>query len=61
MFTDDISANASSCHICEKKIVKNDIIVRDHCHFSGQFRGFAYQAYNIVLHLSILPIDIEKH
>lgn len=39
---------ASKCHICEKKFIKHaDIIIRDHCHFTGKFRGAAHQACNL--------------
>lgn len=39
---------ASKCHICEKKFIKHaDVIIRDHCHFTGKFRGAAHQACNL--------------
>lgn len=39
---------AESCHICEDKFVKHaDIIVRDHCHFTGRYRGAAHQTCNL--------------
>lgn len=39
---------ASKCHICEKRIYRYaDVIVRDHCHFTGKFRGAAHQVCNL--------------
>ena len=42
-------ANASICFICEKPFGndKNAIKVRDHCHYTGKYRGAAYRACNI--------------
>ena len=39
--------NATHCWICEKEITKDK--VRDHCHFTGEYRGAAHKACNLKL------------
>ncbi|XP_074035264.1 uncharacterized protein [Leptinotarsa decemlineata] len=52
---------AKECHICEKPFAEKDIIVRDHCHFSGLFRGFSHQACNLSFKkLFIVPITFHN-
>ncbi len=38
-----------TCHICE---VDNNIFVRDHCHFTGKFRGYAHESCNLDYNLT---------
>lgn len=39
---------ATNCHICEKKLFRHiNVVVRDHCHFTGKFRGAAHQSCNL--------------
>ena len=38
---------ADSCHICNKKYINKDIIVRDHYHITGKYRGSAHQHCNL--------------
>ncbi|KAJ8975411.1 hypothetical protein NQ317_018682 [Molorchus minor] len=40
-------AATKSCHICEVDFKQSDKIVRDHCHLTGDFRGFAHNQCNL--------------
>ena len=40
--------SAIHCHLCEKELDQsNDVIVRDHCHFTRQFHGTAHEHCNL--------------
>ena len=39
--------NAKICWICQKGFEKKDKKVRDHCHFTGKFRGAAHNKCNL--------------
>ena len=45
------------CHICGEKYTDKDVLVRDHCHITGKFKGSAHQECN--LKLRIKPEDIK--
>ncbi|XP_015125070.1 uncharacterized protein LOC107046862, partial [Diachasma alloeum] len=38
---------SQECHICEKPFISTDIKHRDHCHFTGRYRGAAHAGCNI--------------
>ena len=38
---------AKECHICFKKISSKDRKVRDHCHYTGKYRGAAHSSCNL--------------
>ena len=54
--------SATKCHICEQKLFKNKetgriLKVRDHCHFTGEYRGAAHNECNFKCKKSlILPV-----
>ena len=44
--------SATKCHICEQKLFKDKetgkiLKVRDHCHFTGEYRGAAHNECNL--------------
>ncbi|KAJ8975147.1 hypothetical protein NQ317_012424 [Molorchus minor] len=51
-----------SCHICEVDFKQSDKIVRDHCHLTGDFRGFAHNQCNLNYENSIvIPVGYDAH
>ncbi|XP_076300587.1 uncharacterized protein LOC143218904 [Lasioglossum baleicum] len=48
---------ATHCHVCEKTFEENDIRVRDHCHFTGAYRGPAHNECNLSYQSSyVIPV-----
>ena len=43
---------ADKCHICDKTYTDSDIRVRDHCHITGKYRGYAHRACNLKLRIN---------
>ena len=41
--------NATKCWICKQETTKNNPKVRDHCHFTGKYRGAAHKSCNLKL------------
>ena len=54
---EEVFKRAKECYICNKKYTDKDIIVRDHCHITGKYRGSAHQECN--LKLKINPEEIK--
>ncbi|KAB0805086.1 hypothetical protein PPYR_02056 [Photinus pyralis] len=38
---------ATHCHICQGQISEDEVKVKEHCHFSGKWRGAAHQVCNL--------------
>ena len=38
---------ATKCWICNEKFTTDDVKVRDHCHFTGRYRGAAHRICNL--------------
>ena len=58
--------SARRCHICEKKLFRDKetgkiLKVRDHCHFTGEYRGAAHKDCNLKCkNLLILPVKFHN-
>ena len=39
--------NQKLCHVCKKLFKKDDKKMKDHCHFTGKYRGAAHNKCNI--------------
>jgi len=51
MMTDEDKINfygATRCWICQKHFVQGDQKFRDHCYYSGKFRGAAHKSCNLL-------------
>ena len=35
------------CHICKKRFTKDNKKVKDHCHYTGKYRGVAHSIWNL--------------
>ena len=59
--------NQTTCWLCEKeftpKDLKDNLVVRDHCHLTGKFRGLAHNNCNVntrKAHTSFVPILVHN-
>ena len=39
--------NQKLCHVCKTLFKKDDKKVKDHCHFTGKYRGAAHNGCNM--------------
>ena len=53
--------NATNCSICCKKLQEDDTKVRDHCHFTGKYRGAAHVKCNLDYSFKFFKIPIFFH
>ena len=53
--------NATNCSICGKKFQEDDTKVRDHCHFTGKYRGAAHVKCNLDYSFKFFKIPIFFH
>ena len=44
--------NSTKCWICDNSYINPDVKVRDHCHITGKYRGFADRDCNISVKLN---------
>ena len=44
--------NSSKCWICDNNYIDKDVKVRDHCHITGKYRGYAHRDCNINVKLN---------
>ena len=40
-------SRAATCHICFKGFKQDDVKIRDHCHYTGKYRGSAHNTCNL--------------
>ena len=52
---------ADKCYICGEKYKEGDKRVRDHCHFTGKYRGSAHDDCNLRFSLRYYPIPVFLH
>ncbi len=57
-------SNATKCYLCGEEITENDKKgekVRDHCHFTGKYRGCAHKVCNVNYNYINLKILVFFH
>ena len=56
-----LAEQTKTCGICKKDFKKDDIKCLDHCHFTGEIRGFTHQDCNLHFHILKAKIPILFH
>ena len=56
-----LAEQTKTCGICNKDFKKEDIKCLDHCHFTGDIRGFTHQDCNLHFHILKSRIPILFH
>ena len=54
-------ALATKCFICGEDFVDGDVKVRDHCHFTGRYRGCAHRDCNLQFAMKYYKIPVFLH
>ena len=59
--TESVYKEGMKCHICKLAIQPNNNVVKDHCHFSGKFRGYAHNECNLKYCLKNVCVKVVSH
>ena len=52
---------AKTCHICQGEIKEDEVKVKDHCHFTGKYRGAAHGRCNVKVRKPLLlPVILHN-
>ena len=58
---DEDFENSTQCWICDHIYIDSDVKVRDHCHITGKYRGFAHRDCKIKVKLNDkIPIVVHN-
>ena len=52
---------ATRCSICNKQFNPDELKVRDHCHFSGKYRGAAHEKFNLDYCFKYFKVPVFFH
>ena len=56
-----VNEEGMKCHICKLLIQLSDKAVKDHCQFSGKFRGYAHNDCNLKYCLKNICVKVVSH
>ena len=57
----ELAEKTKACTICEKEFKEEDIKCFDHCHFTGNARGYTHQDCNLHFHILRSKIPLLFH